>query len=131
MCKPEQKKVLTGVGFQVLTAGVLARHLLTLAREGNLQKLLEYLDDLRFTEEFAKVEDAIAAGALDRFFTVEKIDGCYGSIQDAVRAWQEGGSPGPGETRLFVHTWDGKGWPGTSISFVGKKPVAGELEAAS
>lgn len=131
MSKPEQKKVLTGVGFQVLTAGVLARHLLTLARQGDLRKLLEYLDDLRFTEEFAKVEDAIAAGALERFFTVEKVDGCYGSIHDAVIAWHGAGEPAPGETRLFVHTWDGKGWPGTSISFLGKKAVPAELEAAS
>ncbi len=120
MCKrPEQKKVLTAIGFKVMTAGELARQLLTLAREGNFRRVLEYLDDLRFTEEFAKLEDAVAAGALEGFFTVEGVEGQQPTLHEATIAWGLAGKPR--DVRLFHHRWDGRSWVGTQIAVIGEK----------
>lgn len=127
---PENTKVLTGVGFQVLTAGVLARHLLTLTRQGDFRKVLEYLDDLRFSDELKKVEEAVAAGCLEGYFSVQGVDGTFASIKEAVRGWHAAGSPKPGETHIFHHRWLGSDWSPASVGKVGTDPARAAFKKA-
>lgn len=128
--KPESVKVLSSIG-QVTSAGTMARKLLMLAREGNLIELLDNLDNLRFSGELFKVQEAVDAGALEHFFTVQGVEGSFAVLRDGIHAWNQAGQPNPGVTQMFFHTWDGKAWPGVSMGPLGKKPTDAFAQTAA